>query len=184
MSTPQDVTAAAEDPYALVTGTYEEGLAFVGRNSEVMFGDAEVNWSMIKAFCSASEDANPSYWDREFAQEHWGGLIAPPGTLLTWLIPLTWKPKRGAPRRMIVLDVPLPGDTLINVSSETEFLQPMRLGDVLNAVDTVTSISAEKTTRLGTGHFVEDVLTVRNQRGEVVARKTTTAFRFSSVEAA
>ena len=160
-------------------GTYEEGLKMIGAKSEVRFSEIEVNWPMIKYYCAMVEDANPAYWDREYAQRQWGGQVAPPGMLQVWMSRIQWKPGGVTPSPSLADSIPLPGDTLINVSTEAEFLRPVRIGDVLNVVDEVISISPEKTTRLGTGHFVTTVATYRNQRGEVVARNTNNLFRFT-----
>ena len=51
--------------------------------------------------------------------------------------------------------MPLPGTTFINASNDVEFLTPIFEGDRLNVVEEVVSVSPEKTTRLGAGHFVE-----------------------------
>jgi acyl dehydratase len=160
-------------------GTYEEGLKMIGAKSEVRYSESEINWPMIKYYCALVEDANPSFWDSEFARSQWGGLIAPPGMLQVWLSRIQWKPGGVTPSPSLADSIPLPGDTLINVSTEAEFLRPMRIGDPLSVVDEVMAISPEKTTRLGTGHFVTTVATYRNQRGEVVARNTNQLFRFS-----
>jgi acyl dehydratase len=99
--------------------------------------------------------------------------------LQVWMSRIQWKPGGVTPSPSLADSIPLPGDTLINVSTEAEFLRPMRIGDQLSVVDEVMAISPEKTTRLGTGHFVTTVATYRNQRGEVVARNTNQLFRFS-----
>jgi acyl dehydratase len=162
-----------------VFGTYEQALQMIGAKSEVFFADVEVSWPMIKYYCALVEDANPSYWDKEWAQKQWHGLIAPPGMLQVWMRPLQWKPGGAEHQQSLADSIPLPGDTLINVSTEAEFIRPIRLGDHLNRVDEVVAISPEKTTRLGTGHFVTTVNTYRNQHGEVVARNTNQLFRFT-----
>lgn len=170
-----DSGLAAHD---IVTGTYEQAIAAIGTSNDVIFGDAEVNWPMIKHICSAVEDGNASYWDAAYAAATWGSIVSPPSGLVTWLMPLSWRPGGAATARVMSLTVPLPGDTIINVSTETEFLLPVRPGDILNGVDTLTAVSAEKRTRVGVGHFVTTVLTIRNQRGEAVARRTNVALRY------
>jgi acyl dehydratase len=168
---------------SLAIGTYEDAVAMVGSKSEVQRSEGPVNWPMIKYFCSSTEDANPSYWDEEFAREQWGGVIVPPAMLVHWLIPAPWRP--GAPAGgwlappMLRTMVPLPGDTLINVSAEYEYLMPVRVGDWLTMVEELTGVTPEKRTRLGTGHFVSTTATYRNQRDEVVAREASVLFRFT-----
>ena len=45
----------------------------------------------------------------------------------------------------------------------------------------LVSISEEKTTKIGTGHFITTVGEYRNQRGELVARSTNVLFRYRAV---
>jgi acyl dehydratase len=79
----------------------------------------------------------------------------------------------------LATQVPLPGDTLINVSTETEFIRPIRAGERLNVTDEVADVTPEKQTRLGKGHFITTVATFRNEKGAVVAKNTNVMFRFS-----
>ena len=80
---------------------------------------------------------------------------------------------------MIALRVPLPGTTFVNAANEVEFPQPIVEGDVLTVVDELVSVSPEKQTRLGVGHFVETLETYRRQDGTVVATNRNTLFRFT-----
>ena len=166
--------------YTLARGTLEEARRMIGRTSEVRFGDHPVNWPMIKQYCAMTHDANPSYWDEDFATRHWGGIISPPGMLATWVTPIDWKPGASAPAPVLVTQVPLPGDTMINVSTEMEFLLPMRVGDHINTYDELTDVSDEKETRMGRGHFFTTVAHFRRQDGEAVARSTNVMLRFAA----
>ena len=100
--------------------------------------------------------------------------------LMTWLIPLEWKPGGGKPVPLLTARVPLPGDTFINVSNEAEHFTPIRAGDHLNVVEELVDVSEAKRTSLGTGHFVTTASTYRRQDGELVARTTNVLFRFTS----
>ena len=48
----------------------------------------------------------------------------------------------------------------------------LRLGDVVSATTVLESVSAEKQTRIGAGHFVTWVTTYTDAAGEVVGRQT------------
>ncbi|WP_067105180.1 MULTISPECIES: FAS1-like dehydratase domain-containing protein [Sphingopyxis] len=161
-----------------VIGTYEEGLKIVGRKSDVHTADFSATEAITQFFAGSIEDANPSYWDAEYAEAQWGGIVAPMGLLATLSKALPWRPGGVETRRNIVFSVPLPGATVINASAETEFFRPILLGDRISSYDEVSGISPEKTTRLGTGHFVTVVTTYLNQNGEIVARNTNNVFRF------
>lgn len=156
----------------------------IGTRTDVQFSEGEVNWAMIKYFCSATEDANASYWDPEFARDAWAGVISPPALLVHWLLPAPWRPGQQSGGQIVApvlgTSVPLPGDTVINVSTEYEYRRPIRVGDRLTMVEELTDVSPEKTTRLGVGHFVTTLATYRDQHGEVVALHTNTLLRFTS----
>jgi uncharacterized protein len=51
-------------------------------------------------------------------------------------------------------------------------------GDMLSVVEQVVSVSPEKQTRLGAGHFIETLETYYRGDGVVVAKCTNTLFRF------
>jgi acyl dehydratase len=134
-------------------------------------------------FAAMVHDGNRSYWDAEFARQKWGGLLAPPALLMGWLIPPPWVPaQQGSDRRAVAsvaLRVPLPGTTFINAANDVEFLEPIVEGDLLTVVEELASVSPEKQTRLGPGHFVETLETYRRQDGTVVATCRNTLFRFT-----
>jgi acyl dehydratase len=169
--------------YQLAFGTYEDALRMVGAKSEPRTAANPVSSARIQLFAAMVHDGNRSYWDAEFARQKWGGLLAPPGLLMGWLIPPPWEPsQQGSSRRpvaSVVLRVPLPGTTFINAANDVEFLQPIVEGDLLTVVEELVSVSPEKRTRLGVGHFVETLETYRRQDGAVVATCRNTLFRFT-----
>lgn len=171
--------------YDVPVGTYEDAKAMVGTTTAVRFGEIEVNVPMIRHYAAMVRDGNAAYWDDEFAERHWGGVVAPPGMLMTWLIPLEWKPGGvGRPRPLLTARIPLPGDTFVNVSNDAELFTPIRVGDHLNVVEELVEVSEAKRTSLGTGHFVTTVSTYRRQDGELVARTTNVLYRFTSEDQA
>ncbi len=169
--------------YQLTFGTYEDALRLVGATSEPRTAATAVSGARIQLFAAMVRDGNRSYWDAEFARQTWGGLPAPPALLMGWLIPPPWEPPRqGSARRpaaSMVLRVPLPGTTFINAANDVEFFAPIVEGDLLTVVEELVSVSPEKRTRLGVGHFVETLETYRRQDGGVVATCRNTLFRFT-----
>lgn len=170
--------------YDIAFGTYEEAKAMIGATTPVRFGEIDVDAAMIRHYAAMVQDRNAGYWDEEFAAEQWGAVVAPPGMLMTWLIPIEWKPAGGMPVPLLTARVPLPGDTLINASNDVELFMPIRVGDHLNVVEELVDVSEVKRTAVGVGHFVTTVSTYRRQDGAVVARNTNVLFRFSSEESA
>lgn len=163
----------------LVFGSYQDALRMVGAAGAPRTAGTVVSAARIQLFAALVHDANPAYWDAEFATRVWGGLLAPPALLMGWLIPPPWLPAGELPTGSIALRVPLPGTTFVNAVNEAEFLLPIVEGDRLTVVEEVVSVSPEKRTRLGVGHFVETLDTFSRQGGAVVARNRNTLFRFT-----
>ena len=165
--------------YEIAVGTVEEARAMIGHSTPVRFGEAPVNAAMARHFAAMVHDANPGFWDEAFAVGQWGDVIAPPAMLMTWVIPLEWKPGGGLPVPLLTARVPLPGTTFVNASNDTEYFEPVRVGDVLNVAEELVDVSPEKRTAIGVGHFVTTCSTFRRQDGVMVARMTNVLFRFS-----
>lgn len=165
--------------YQLAVGTYEDALRMVGTAAEPRTAATPISAARIQLFAALVRDGNRSYWDDEFARQRWGGLVAPPALLMGWLIPPPWQPGGRPPTAALALRVPLPGTTFINAANDVEFLHPILEGDRLTAVEELVSVSPEKRTRLGVGHFVETLETYRRQDGVVVATSRNTLFRFT-----
>ena len=162
-------------------GTYDEARAWIGRTTGKISCEADVNWSQVKSFCAMVRDGNPSYWDEGWATRTHGSLLAPPATLMVWSMPLPWRPGNQPARGPIyAAEVPLPGDTLINVSTDTQFHLPIRVGDRLFVEDEVISVSPQKRTGLGMGHFVTTRATYWNQRDEKIATHENVLLRFAT----
>lgn len=173
--------------FALPTGSVNDARDWIGCTSDTQFADEEINESMTRLYASVLEDANPSFWDEGFASRTWGSLLAPPGMLLTWKMPALWTPDRDAPTPPIYgLEVPLPAekDMLLLIETESTFERPMFVGERLNWQSTILSVSEEKETRVGTGHFVTSEATFYNQDGDHVAENTATIFRYEQPEGA
>jgi acyl dehydratase len=171
--------------YQLAFGTYEDALRMVGAASEPRTAATAVSGARIQLFAAMVHDGNRSYWDAEYARQRWGGLLAPPALLMGWLIPPPWQPPQHGSARPagLVLRVPLPGTTFINAANDVEFLEPIVDGDLLTVVEELVSVSPEKKTRLGVGHFIQTLETFRRHDGTVVARNRNTLFRFTPAAA-
>lgn len=169
----------------LAFGTYEDALRMVGTTSGPRTAATPVSGARIQLFAAMVHDGNRSYWDAAFARRQWGGVPAPPALLMGWLIPPPWQPAEQGNARpaSLALRVPLPGSTFINAANDCEFLRPILEGDVLTVVEELMSVSPEKRTRLGAGHFVQTLETYRRQDATVVATCRNTLFRFTPGDA-
>jgi acyl dehydratase len=168
-----------ETGYALPIGTLEDARAMIGKRTSPRYADAEVSLGRIQQFCAMTRDGNPSYWDPHFATERWGGIVAPPAMLETWLMPLEWSPWSATPQPRLPARIPLPGRSMINGGNDAVFHREVRVGDRLSVEEELVSVSDLKQTRLGDGHFVETLSVFSNQDGAVVAEVRNTLFRFT-----
>ncbi|MEE9609405.1 MAG: bifunctional MaoC family dehydratase N-terminal/OB-fold nucleic acid binding domain-containing protein [Myxococcota bacterium] len=135
-----------------------------------------VNQPMIRHWCDAVGDRNPVYTDPEFAaQSFHAGIVAPPTMLQAWNMPgLAPRPEREVPARdgqaglFQLLDAA--GFTsVVATNCRQEYARYLRPGDRLTAATEIESVSEEKQTALGTGHFVNQRMTYRDGSGAVVA---------------
>lgn len=165
--------------YDFTFGTYEDALRMVGLRTEPRFAGTAVSGARIQHFAAMVRDANPAYWDPEFAQQVWGGLVAPPALLTGLLMPPPWVPTSERPTASIAIRIPLPGTAIINASNEAEFLIPILEGDRLSVIEEVASVSPAKTTRLGVGHFIETLEIYYRGDGAAVATIRNSLFRYT-----
>lgn len=157
----------------------------MGRNASA---PDPVNQPMIRHWAAAFEDANPVYTDPEFAATtRFGGIVAPPAMLTAWTMAtpkITGMAERGGSPVEVEGSSPLSvldeaGFTgTLAANSEFEFDRYVRLGEVLSATNEIESISPEKQTRLGRGHFVTWVTTYRDEAGEPVGRHRFRVLKF------
>ena len=131
-----------------------------------------VNTAMIRHWVEAIGDENPVYLDPEAAaaSAH-GGIIAPPTMLQAWTMP-GLRPKgggRSAQDELLGLLDSAGFTSVVATDCEQEYLRDLRPGDHLSVTSTIESVSPEKQTALGTGHFVTTRQTYTDQSGKVVA---------------
>lgn len=147
-----------------------------------------VNLPMIRHWAAAFEDANPVYTDAEAAaRSRHGSIVAPPLMLQTWTMAtprITGIAERGgAPVEsnergaLDVLDEAGFVGTLAS-NSEFEIARYLHLGEVVTSSTVMESISDEKQTRLGPGHFVTWVTTYRDEAGDVIATQRFRILKF------
>ena len=170
-------------------GTLMERLeAFVGKPAgPPMVAPDAVNEPMIRHWCEALGDTNPVYTDAHVAQ--WsvhGGIVAPPTMLQVWgmrgLRPAAPPSENAQSQLMAILDEA--GFTsIVATNSEQTYARYLRPGDVLTATSVIESVSPEKKTGLGTGHFFTTVTTYCDQTGAEVGRMMQRYLKFRPVEA-
>jgi acyl dehydratase len=146
-----------------------------------------VNQPMIRHWAAAFEDWNPVYTDVEAAaRSRFGEIVAPPLMLQTWTMAtprITGIAERGGSptdvSRAQVLNLLDEAGFVGTLASNSEFeiVRYLHLGEALTATTVLESVSPEKQTRLGTGHFVTWVTTY-TVGDEVVARQMFRILKF------
>jgi hypothetical protein len=151
-------------------------------------GPDPVNQPMIRHWAAAFEDANPIYTDPERARSsRFGGIVAPPLMLQTWTMAtprITGIRERGgapvdtdrAGALALLDDAGFTGTLASN--SEFEIERYLAIGEVVSSSTVIESISDEKQTRLGAGHFVTWVTTYVDGSGAVVGRQRFRILKF------
>ncbi len=112
-------------------------------------------------------DSNPLWQNEDYARNTpYGGIIAPPSFLCTAGIGFTGR-----------VQFELPVKRLLVIADDLEFLQPVRVGDVITCSQKLADIQ-EREGRKGKQFLVvyENVFT--NQEGVVVAKGRATYLRY------
>ncbi|MFJ4829727.1 bifunctional MaoC family dehydratase N-terminal/OB-fold nucleic acid binding domain-containing protein [Streptomyces sp. NPDC088747] len=142
---------------AVVSRAFEERLkAYEGRAAAVAgVGKDPVNEPMIRHWCEAMGDTNPAY-----AGPY---AIAPPTMLQVWTMGgLSGHMARSDAYDELLGLLDASGYTsVVATDCEQEYLRPLRPGDEITFDAVIESVSARKTTKLGTGHFVTTRMDVR-----------------------
>jgi hypothetical protein len=159
----------------------------IGRGAPSVAPDP-VNLPMIRHWVAAFEDENPVYVDADAAAaSRFGEIVAPPMMLQTWTLPtpmITGIAERGgSPVRvsdagaLSVLDEAGFTATLA-ANSEFEIERYLHVGEIVSSTTVMESISDEKQTRIGRGHFVTWLTTYVDGSGGVVGRQRFRIFKF------
>lgn len=163
--------------------------AFAGKQAGAPFVARDpVNEPMIRHWCEAMSDRNPVYTDPVFAASSpHGGIVAPPAMLQAWtmkgLVPPAPDPE-DAQRRLIAALDEAGFTSIVATNSEQEYARYLRPGDAITAATVIESVSEEKRTALGAGHFFTTLTTYTDQNGDVVGKQRLRLLKFRPPERA
>jgi len=152
----------------------------------------EVNQAMIRHWIDAMGDENPVYVDDESARRNgFPGVVSPPTMLQAWVmrgLPSqpggSWKGERddagevSAQEAMFEVFNEAGFTSVVATNCDQEYVRPIVLGDRLTVTSVIDSVSPEKHTGLGDGHFVTTRLEFTDQHGERVATMRFRILRF------
>ncbi len=123
---------------------------------------------MIRHWVEAVGDENPVYTDAEAAAKSvHGEIVAPPVMLQAWVMRgVRPRPTDGGNARdelMTLLD-DAGFTSVVATNCEQEYHRYLHLGDHLSTTTIIESVSDEKATGLGVGHFVTTRVDYRDRR--------------------
>lgn len=156
---------------------------FVGSVFARKVGAEPVSEVGIRRYAEAHELDSPLFHDRDVARSagH-SDIIAPWSMLLTMAMGAYWKPgdptiKPGMWPPFAWSDLALPGGDMVTSDVELEFFEPLQLGDVIHSEYRIVRITP-KTTKVGSGEFIELEIDFANQHGKRIAIERCTVYRY------
>ena len=160
----------------------DEVTGWIGQVRYEQQGEFPVERGYIWTSCASVENGNPLFWDDGVAEAVTGGPIAPPTMLSVWFRPHHWAPGRTEQALPLQVHFDLKDRLGLPEAVMTDntivFHEPVRPGDRLRTSQILRSVSAEKTTKLGTGRFWVIDVEYRNQRDELVGVESYTGFGY------
>ncbi|MGR8947883.1 MAG: FAS1-like dehydratase domain-containing protein [Gammaproteobacteria bacterium] len=166
---------------------------WIGRVVAQTSGRYPVEYDAIRRHCHMTGDTNPLFLNPEFAREHGphGEVIVPPSSLPLYFAsngswPRVPKPTSSdeggstSPKRpSFTLGIPTPGDRGINMGTEWEFHESIRVGDHLHSEQTVTDVFVKGIKLDPQAVWIVSEIAIFNQRDILVAtwRNTTLVHR-------
>ena len=141
---------------------------------------APVSEWAINAWCYAMGDQNPVYQDREAARRYGHkDVLAPPPMMHSFTLPGVVGEAEdsmlAALRRTLA---PFGIDSVLAANYEHEYTTPIRVGDRLTRESRFESMSDEKVTTVGIGHFIVIADRILNQHGEIIGKQNTRVLFF------
>ena len=150
-----------------------------------------VNQVMIRHWVEAMGDENPVYVDAGAARaEGFDGIVAPPTMLQAWVMRgyratveaeaarAPGAPARFAQDKVFALLDEAGFTSVVATNCDQEYRRPLVLGDRLTAASVLESVSPEKHTALGDGHFVTTRTDFTDEAGSPVATMRFRILRF------
>ena len=162
--------------------------AFEGREVEGVVAHDEVNQAMIRHWVHAMGDKNPVYVDADAAAASvHGEVIAPAVMLQAWTSQGLRQTSAGrgsgdgpvsAQDELLNLVETAGFTSVVATNCEQEYDRMLHLGDRLMTRSVIESVSEEKQTGLGVGHFITTRVEYLTTDGESVGRQLFRILKF------
>jgi acyl dehydratase len=141
---------------------------WIGKRTPVADGRYPVEYDPIRRYCHMVEDRNPLFLDPEYAgKARHGAVIAPPTMTDYFAGQGAWP--RGDAGPNLMLQIPTPGDRLINLNNEQEYLRPIKVGDRLSSYMEITDIYIKPIRLDPMATWIVTETRILNQDGVLVA---------------
>lgn len=164
----------------LERGTSEQAQTWTGFATERRPCEVALNSTHGRVFCALVEDPAPMFWDDGLAGEAFGRPVIPPATLMSYALPLPWRPAERQGSTPLWARVPLPGDTIINTQTTTRYDRPLFADEPLWVAEEVVAVSPMRGTRVGPGHFLTTRMTFTDGDAVPVAHHDNTMLRYDA----
>lgn len=162
----------------------------IGREVGPVYGWDPVNPPMVRQWCEAMGNHNPIFTDPAAARAagH-DDVVAPPTMLQVWVMAgLEGKLPPGSseedPYAALKLLEEYGYPAVVAVNCEQEYSRYLRMGDQLHRYSMIESVSEQKSTGLGVGYFVTELIRFFDQAGEQVATMRFRLFKYRPHEVA
>ncbi len=168
-----------EQPQAHAAAFLESLREVVGLKSALRETRDDVNVPMIRHWCDAMSDHNPSYTDPDGAAKSvHAGVVAPPSMLDTWaMVGLAPRGEQlsddGRPVGMLPVMEKLDAagfTSVVATNTSHDYMRYLRPGDRLRLRSFVMDVSPQKKTFLGEGHFFTTATEYLDAKNQVVGR--------------
>jgi hypothetical protein len=161
----------------------EEVQSWIGQERYTEKTEFPIEMGYVLTTLSATQNGNPLYWDSKVAEDLTGGQITLPTMASVWFRPHDWSPGRTEPAVALQLHFDLKDRLSLPEAVMSDntmvFGEPIRPGDELTTTQILHSVSALKTTKLGTGRFGDFGVRTTNQKGEICAEERYTGFGYN-----
>lgn len=156
----------------------------IGREVGPVYGWDPVNPPMVRQWCEAMGNRNPIFTDAEAARAAgFDDIVAPPTMLQVWVMAgVEGKLPPGSseedPYAALKLLEEYGYPAVVAVNCEQDYLRYLRMGDRLHRFSKIESVSEQKSTGLGVGYFVTELISFFDQAGEPVATMRFRLFKY------
>lgn len=151
----------------------KEVRSMVGREYGRIYAWDKVNSAMVRQWCEVMGIDNPLYTDPDYASTtEFGEIVAPPAMLQAWCLEgmhMNNYPPGSTdenPYEVLGLIEAQGYPAVVAVNSELTFDRYVRMGEKLYYTTLIKEVSEEKTTALGTGFFVTQVMSFFSEKPE------------------